>query len=65
VADIERAEKVTLSFVSRHSRIAYLAPAVLDSLLFGVGTSAVSIDRLGTPGPPAVGMSSRQRCSTG
>lgn len=46
LADIARAEKVTLPFVSRHIRLAYLAPAVLDCLLLRRRTSAVSIDRL-------------------
>ena len=46
LGDIARAEKVTLPFVSRHIRLAYLASAVLDSLLLRRRTSAVSIDRL-------------------
>jgi hypothetical protein len=46
LGDIARAEKVTLPFVSRHIRLAYLAPAVLDSLLLQRRTSAVPIDRL-------------------
>lgn len=46
LGDIARAEKVTLSFVSRHIRLAYLAPAVFDSLLLRRRASAVPIDRL-------------------
>ena len=46
LGDIARTEKVTLPFVSRHIRLAYLAPAILDSLLLRRRTSAVSIDRL-------------------
>jgi hypothetical protein len=46
LADIARQEKVTLPFVSRHIRLAYLAPSVLDSLLLQRRTCAVPIDRL-------------------
>lgn len=46
LADIARYEKVTLPFVSRHIRLAYLAPAVLDNLLLQRRACAVPIDRL-------------------
>jgi hypothetical protein len=46
LSDIAAAEKVTLPFVSRFIRLAYLSPAVLDRLLLQRRTSAVPIDRL-------------------
>ena len=46
LGDIARAEQVTLSFVCRHIWLAYLTPAVLDSLLLQRRACAVPIDKL-------------------
>ena len=46
LGDIALAEKVTVPFVSRMVRLAYLAPAVLDGLLVHRQASALSLDRL-------------------
>lgn len=45
--DIAAAERVTVPFVSRLIRLAFLSPAVLDQLLVHRRPSTVSIEKLG------------------
>jgi hypothetical protein len=44
--DIADAERITVSFVSRFIRLAYLSPAVLERLLIRRSSSALSIEQL-------------------
>jgi hypothetical protein len=44
--DLANAERVTLPFVSRFIRLAYLAPAVLDRIVARKGKVAVSLERI-------------------
>lgn len=44
--DIAEAERITLPFVSRFVRLAYLSPAVLDQVLAHRRNNAVSLDAL-------------------
>lgn len=44
--DIADAERITVSFVSRFIRLAYLSPAVLERLLVHRSPCALSIDKL-------------------
>jgi DNA-binding transcriptional ArsR family regulator len=46
LGDIARAEGVTLPFVSRHIRLAYLAPVVLERLLVHRQPCALARDKL-------------------
>ncbi len=46
LSDIAEAEKVTLAFISRRIRLAYLAPTVLEMLLVHRRPCSVSIDKL-------------------
>lgn len=67
--DIASAEKVTLPFVSRFVRLAYLSPAVLYKIVAERHNIAVSIDRLTAAAlepwakqPPAVFELSNSNC---
>jgi hypothetical protein len=46
LSDIAQAEQVTLPFVSRYIRLAYLAPVVLERLLIHRRPSALPLDKL-------------------
>lgn len=46
LSDIARAEQVTLPFVSRFIRLAYLSPMVLERLLIHRRPCALSLDKL-------------------
>ena len=46
LSDIAQAEQVTLPFVSRHIRLAYLSPTVLERLLIYRRPSALPLDKL-------------------
>lgn len=46
LSDIARAEQVTLPFVSRYIRLAYLSPAVLEHILLHRRQCAVPLDNL-------------------
>lgn len=46
LSDIAQAEQVTLPFVSRFIRLAYLSPVVLDRLLIHRRPCALSLDKL-------------------
>lgn len=46
LSDIARAEQVTLPFVSRTIRLAYLSPVVLERLLLHRRPNALPLDRL-------------------
>jgi hypothetical protein len=46
LSDIAQAEQVTLPFVSRYIRLAYLSPTVLERLLIYRRPSALPLDRL-------------------
>lgn len=46
LSDIAQAEHVTLAFISRYIRLAYLAPMVLQQLLIHRRPCALSLDRL-------------------
>lgn len=46
LTDIAQAEQVTLPFVSRYIRLAYLSPAVLERILIHRRSCAVPLDKL-------------------
>ncbi len=46
LSDIAQAERVTLPFISRFIRLAYLSPAVLERLLIHRRPCALSLDKL-------------------
>ena len=46
LSDIAQAEQVTLAFVSRHIRLAYLSPAVLERILLHRRPCAIPLDKL-------------------
>jgi hypothetical protein len=46
LSDIAQAEQVTLPFVSRYIRLAYLSPTVLERLLIYRRPSALPLDKL-------------------
>lgn len=46
LSDIAQAEQVTLPFVSRYIRLAYLSPMVLERLLIHRRSCAISLDKL-------------------
>lgn len=46
LSDIAQAEQVTLPFVSRYIRLAYLSPMVLERLLIHRRPSALPLDKL-------------------
>ena len=46
LSDIAQAEQVTLPFVSRYIRLAYLSPTVLEQLLVRRRPCALSLDKL-------------------
>lgn len=46
LSDIAQAEQVTLPFVSRHIRLAYLSPTVLERLLIYRRPSVLPLDKL-------------------
>ncbi len=46
LSDIAQAEQVTLPFVSRYIRLAYLSPTVLERLLIHRRPSALPLDKL-------------------
>ncbi|SNS34474.1 MULTISPECIES: hypothetical protein [unclassified Azospirillum] len=48
LTDIAAAEGVTVPFISRFLRLAYLSPAVLEQLLINRRPSPLSLDRLAT-----------------
>jgi hypothetical protein len=48
LSDVAQAEQVTLPFVSRYIRLAYLSPAVLERLLIHRRPCALPLDKLAT-----------------
>ena len=51
VADVARAEKISDSYVSRHLRLTLLSPSIIEAILDGRQSSAVTLPRLLSPFP--------------
>ena len=51
VADVAKAEKISDSYVSRHLRLTLLSPAIIEAILDGRQSEAVTLAKLLSPFP--------------